>query len=71
MSITWADRITNLRTALGRDPTLDEMLTAAEIHQMTPAEIKAQRASFVRGMTARCEHGELDFEQCPKCRGWE
>lgn len=31
----------------------------------------AQRESWVRGMTARCEHGVLDFEQCPKCRGWE
>ena len=30
-----------------------------------------QRESFVRGMMARCEHGVLDFEQCPKCRGWE
>jgi hypothetical protein len=68
MSITWANRITNLRTAIGRDPTLDEMLDVATIHQMTPAEVEAQRQSFVRGMTARCEHGESDFEQCPKCR---
>ena len=29
---------------------------------------EAQRQSWVRGMTARCEHGEVDFEQCPKCR---
>ena len=28
----------------------------------------AQRASFARGMMARCEHGILDFEQCPHCR---
>ena len=68
MSITWADRVANLRKALGRNPTLDEMLEASTIHQLTPAEIEAQRASWVRGMTARCEHGELDFEQCPKCR---
>jgi hypothetical protein len=68
MPITWADRIANLRKALGRDPTLDEMLDAAQIHQMTPAEIEAQRASWARGMSAKCEHGELDFEQCPKCR---
>lgn len=42
---------------------------------MTPEQyaemIEAQKQSFVRGMMARCEHGELDFEQCPKCRGWE
>ncbi len=34
---------------------------------MTPAEIEAQRQSWVRGMTTPCEHGELDFEQRPKC----
>lgn len=68
MTITWTDRVTNLRTALGRDPTLDEMLMAAEVHRMTPADVEAQRQSFARGMTARCEHGELDFEQCPACR---
>lgn len=62
-----ADRIANLTKALGRKPTLAEMLDAAQVHQMTPEEIEAQRQSFVRGMTARCEHGELDFEQCPKC----
>jgi hypothetical protein len=31
---------------------------------------EAQRQSWVRGMMARCEHGVVDFEQCPKCRGW-
>ena len=67
MSITWKDRIDNLRGALGRNPTLEEMLDAAQIHQMTDAELEAQRKSFVRGMTARCEHGELDFEQCVEC----
>jgi hypothetical protein len=67
MAITWANRVQNLRKALGRDPTLDELLDAAQVHQMTPAEIEAQRASWARGMTARCEHGELDFEQCPQC----
>lgn len=67
MSITWADRIANLTKALGRKPTLDEMLDAAQVHQMTPAEIEAQRQSWARGMSA-CEHGELDYEQCPKCR---
>lgn len=68
--ITWAERIQNLNKALGRRPTLAEMLEVATIHQMTPAEIDAQRRSWVRGMTARCEHGEFDFEQCPDCRGW-
>jgi hypothetical protein len=67
VAITWADRIANLTKALGRKPTLNEMLDAAQIHEMTPAEIEAQRQSWVRGMTARCEHGEVDFEQCPEC----
>lgn len=69
--ITWADRLANLNKALGRKPTLVEMLEVAQIHQMTPAEIEEQRQSWVRGMTTGCEHGVLDFEQCPKCRGWE
>jgi hypothetical protein len=68
--ITWADRVRNLTAALGRKPTLDELLDASQVHQMTPAEIEAQRQSWVRGMTARCEHGEVDFEQCPDCRDW-
>lgn len=33
------------------------------------AHDKAQRESFIRAMTARCEHGRLDFEQCGECRG--
>jgi hypothetical protein len=70
MSITWIERVANLTKALGRNPTLQELLEVCQIHQMTPAEIEAQRQSWVRGMTARCEHGELDFEQCPDCRGW-
>lgn len=49
-TITWADRVANLTKALGRKPTLDEMLDAAQVHQMTPAEVEAQRQSFVRGM---------------------
>lgn len=68
MAITWAERLANLTKALERKPTLEEMLDAAQIHQMTPEEIEAQRQSFARAMTARCEHGELDFEQCPQCR---
>lgn len=46
-----------------------------KLANMTPHELlamrEAQRQSFVRGMLAKCEHGRLDFEQCPKCRGWE
>ena len=42
---------------------------------MTPEQrqqmLEEQRKSFVRGMTTPCEHDILDFETCPKCRGWE
>jgi hypothetical protein len=49
MPIAWTDRIANLRKALGRNPTIDEMLDAAQIHQTTLAEMKAQRESLIRG----------------------
>lgn len=46
----------------------------ARVDRMTPEQREAMRAeqqkSWVRGMTARCEHGLVDFEQCPDCRGW-
>lgn len=48
--ITWRERLQNLTNALGRKPTLAEMLMAAEIHQMTPEESKAQQESFARAM---------------------
>lgn len=32
------------------------------------AHREAQRASFVRAFTFRCEHGMADFEQCGECR---
>lgn len=44
------------------------------VAKMTPEErekmFNEQRKSWVRGMTTGCEHGVLDFEQCPDCRGW-
>ncbi len=54
---------------------LDELLKRAKelFKKVTPekraAMMEEQKKSFVRGMMARCEHGVLDFEQCPKCRG--
>jgi hypothetical protein len=53
-----------------RGGAVNELLELCRVHQMTPAEIEAQRQSWIRGMTNGCEHGVLDFEQCPKCRGW-
>ena len=47
---------------------LKDLLRKAAQHRMTPEEIEAQRQSWVRGMTTPCEHGVVDFEQCPKCR---
>lgn len=58
------------------DEKLKELLDKAKerVKAMSPEEyasmVEAQKQSFMRGMMARCEHGELDFEQCPKCRGW-
>lgn len=55
---------------------IDRLLAEAteRIARMTPEQreemFAAQRRSWVRGMTARCEHGWIDFEQCPDCRGW-
>lgn len=46
--ITWRERVENLRKALGREPTLDELLTAAEVHKMTPEEIEARRQGLAR-----------------------
>lgn len=48
--ITWRERMANLRKALGRAPTLAEMIDVAQIHQMTPEEIEEHRQSFARGM---------------------
>lgn len=53
---------------------IDDLLKKAKerVAAMSPAEyaemMEAQKRSFVRGMMARCEHGVLDFEQCPECR---
>lgn len=55
--------------------SLDRMLKQAKrsVERMTLKEraamLEKQRESFVRAMTTRCEHGELDFEQCQDCRG--
>lgn len=48
--ITWRERVANLRKALGRKPTLDELLDASQIHIMTPEERREQDASWARGM---------------------
>jgi len=29
---------------------------------------EAQRRRLAAALTARCEHGRIDFEQCPDCR---
>lgn len=57
-------------------PALSELIrkSVEAFNAMTPEQQEAmlaeQRKSWVRGMTARCEHGMVDFEQCPDCRGW-
>lgn len=47
-SITWAQRVANLRRALGRDPTMEELLLLVPLHDMTPEEIQVQRESWAR-----------------------
>ena len=56
------------------DPELYDSLAEAlrRYAAMTPEEQAAMQmahlASLVRAMTTPCEHGVLDFEQCPDCR---
>ena len=50
------------------DDELENLLRKAAQRKMTPEEYEAQRQSWVRGMTQPCEHGVVDFEQCPDCR---
>lgn len=47
---TWAEKAAALRARLGRKPTLDEYMAEAHTHTMTPAEVQAQRESWVRSM---------------------
>jgi hypothetical protein len=54
----------NLQALVDRASAAFEALTP----EMQRAHREAQRASWVRAMTTRCEHGVLDFEQCPECR---
>lgn len=46
--ITWAQRVANLSKALGRRPTLEELMLLVPMHNMTPEEIQAQRESWAR-----------------------
>lgn len=56
------------------DWELNELLAkaGAAYDAMTPeqkAELhEAQKKSWVRAFTIPCEHGWLDFEDCPECR---
>ncbi len=48
--ITWVERVAILTKALGRKPTMAELLDVATIHQMTREERQAQAESFARAM---------------------
>ena len=54
---------------------LDKLLEQAKQHmaRMSPEDrrkmYEEQKQSFIRAFTTPCEHGVLDFETCPKCRG--
>jgi hypothetical protein len=57
-----------------KDYVIEKLLKKAKdrVSKMSPEEyaamMEAQKALFVRGMMVKCEHGVLDFEQCPECR---
>ena len=67
------------RETVSLDPVLsnelDKLLEQAKYHmaRMSPEDRRAmyeeQKLSLARAFSTPCEHGELDFEQCPKCRG--
>lgn len=46
--ITWVQRVEHLRQSLGREPTLYELVDLSRLHEMTPAEVQAQRESWAR-----------------------
>jgi len=50
------------------DPELVRLLELSTKKTMTPEEVQTQRESWVRGMCDPCEHGVVDYEQCPDCR---
>ena len=68
MGKSWVEKVDNLTSTLGRRPELNELLDLCKDHEMTTVELEAQRESWAIGITARCQHGEVDFEQCPRCR---
>lgn len=54
--------------------SLSELIDQAREHvsNMTVAQLdemlRLQALSYARSFTTKCEHGVLDFEQCPRCR---
>lgn len=45
---TWVEKVRNLRTTLGREPMLSELMEIANSHQMNLSELEEQRQSFAR-----------------------
>jgi hypothetical protein len=58
-----------LNSQLTDDILAAEAALSASQEEEKRAHDEAQRASFVRAF-APCEHGRVDFETCPECRGW-
>lgn len=58
---------------IASDTPLDELIKRSieQVEAMSPEDRKAmeqaQRESWARGMQP-CEHGKVDYEQCPACR---
>jgi hypothetical protein len=47
-------------------PELKAALERVKGYVMSPAEVEAQRQSWIRAF-APCEHGDPDWETCPGC----
>lgn len=46
--ITWMERVENLRTALGRFPTLQELMLIVPLHNLTPEEKADQGLRYMK-----------------------
>ena len=63
--LTWNERVANLAEALGRKPTLAELLDLASMYEMTDEEKRAQRRSWVVGEML-IEHPDMTREEAER-----
>lgn len=46
--LTWVEKVDRLKSQLGRNPTLEELIELSRGHVLTESEIRAQAESWVR-----------------------